>query len=183
MIEIRETEEFSNWLMGLRDARAKARIAERIRRLALGNPGDVAPVGDVERPARDDQAGAVHGAHDGVRVRLGSVRQGHLRHAHGELAERDPRHAVDSAPVESRRREAMAFDGVDGEQRLARLAGAEVEELGPRARHEQHVAAPELDRHQRRGDRGRDGHDVVVGQVAQLDLALALVDHPARLRL
>jgi putative addiction module killer protein len=46
MIEVRETETFSQWLSGLRDARAKAEVARRVRRLALGNPGDVKPVGD-----------------------------------------------------------------------------------------------------------------------------------------
>ena len=46
MIEIRETETFSVWLRGLRDAQAKARIAARVRRLAFGNPGDVRPVGE-----------------------------------------------------------------------------------------------------------------------------------------
>jgi putative addiction module killer protein len=46
VIEIRETETFSNWLLGLRDDRAKAKIASRIRRLAFGNPGDTKPVGD-----------------------------------------------------------------------------------------------------------------------------------------
>ncbi|MGA0543660.1 type II toxin-antitoxin system RelE/ParE family toxin [Brevundimonas sp. VNH65] len=45
MIEVRETEMFSDWLAALRDVRAKAEIARRIRRLALGNPGDVKPVG------------------------------------------------------------------------------------------------------------------------------------------
>jgi putative addiction module killer protein len=45
MIEIRETEVFSAWIEELRDERAKAKIAARIQRLALGNPGDVAPVG------------------------------------------------------------------------------------------------------------------------------------------
>lgn len=45
MIEIRETEVFSAWLLKLRDQAAKAAIAARIRRLAFGNPGDVAPVG------------------------------------------------------------------------------------------------------------------------------------------
>jgi len=45
MIEIRETETFSRWLAGLRDARAKAEVARRTRRLAFGNPGDVRPVG------------------------------------------------------------------------------------------------------------------------------------------
>jgi putative addiction module killer protein len=46
MIEVRETATFSGWLSGLRDARAKAEIARRVRRLALGNPGDVKPVGE-----------------------------------------------------------------------------------------------------------------------------------------
>lgn len=46
MIEIRETARFSSWLEGLRDRRGRARIVERIYRLSLGNPGDVAPVGD-----------------------------------------------------------------------------------------------------------------------------------------
>jgi len=45
MIEVRETGTFSAWLSGLRDPRAKAEIARRVRRLALGNPGDVKPVG------------------------------------------------------------------------------------------------------------------------------------------
>ena len=46
MIEVRETAAFSDWLSGLRDHRAKARIAARVRRLAHGNPGDVAPIGE-----------------------------------------------------------------------------------------------------------------------------------------
>ncbi len=46
MIEVRETDAFANWLSGLRDIRAKAEIARRVRRLALGNPGDVKPVGE-----------------------------------------------------------------------------------------------------------------------------------------
>lgn len=45
MIEVRETDAFATWLSGLRDVRAKAEIARRVRRLALGNPGDVKPVG------------------------------------------------------------------------------------------------------------------------------------------
>ncbi len=45
MIVIRETDTFSGWLQSLRDARAKARIAARVQRLSLGNPGDAKPVG------------------------------------------------------------------------------------------------------------------------------------------
>ena|SRR5581483_5396402 len=46
MLEIRETEEFANWLEGSRDRVGKAKVLVRIQRLASGNPGDVKPVGD-----------------------------------------------------------------------------------------------------------------------------------------
>lgn len=46
MIEVRQTAAFSKWMAGLRDHRARAKIAARIDRLAFGNPGDVAPVGE-----------------------------------------------------------------------------------------------------------------------------------------
>jgi putative addiction module killer protein len=46
MIEVRQTARFSKWMAGLRDSRARAKIAARIDRLALGNQGDVAPVGE-----------------------------------------------------------------------------------------------------------------------------------------
>lgn len=45
MIEIRQTDEYAQWFDGLRDRQARSRIAVRIRRLSLGNPGDVKPVG------------------------------------------------------------------------------------------------------------------------------------------
>ena len=45
MIEIRETETYSQWFSNLRDRQAKARIDIRVRRLSMGNPGDVKPVG------------------------------------------------------------------------------------------------------------------------------------------
>ena len=45
MIEIRQTDIFAAWFAGLRDRQARARITARIRRLSLGNPGDVRPVG------------------------------------------------------------------------------------------------------------------------------------------
>ena len=45
MIEIRQTEVFARWHGGIKDVRLRARIADRIDRLAGGNPGDVAPVG------------------------------------------------------------------------------------------------------------------------------------------
>ena len=46
MVEIRQTEVISNWFRKLRDHNARARIQIRIRRLSLGNFGDVKPVGD-----------------------------------------------------------------------------------------------------------------------------------------
>jgi putative addiction module killer protein len=46
MIEVRETTTYADWLGSLRDLRARTRIDIRIRRLSLGNPGDVKPVGE-----------------------------------------------------------------------------------------------------------------------------------------
>jgi putative addiction module killer protein len=45
MIDLSKTVVFSDWMAGLRDHRARAKIAARIDRLAFGNPGDVEPVG------------------------------------------------------------------------------------------------------------------------------------------
>lgn len=45
MIEVRQTEAYASWFENLRDREARARINIRIRRLSLGNPGDVRPVG------------------------------------------------------------------------------------------------------------------------------------------
>ncbi|MEQ1712507.1 MAG: type II toxin-antitoxin system RelE/ParE family toxin [Hyphomicrobium sp.] len=46
MLEIRQTPDFAEWMKGLADHKGKAKIASRIERLAHGNPGDVAPVGE-----------------------------------------------------------------------------------------------------------------------------------------
>jgi putative addiction module killer protein len=46
MLEIRETPAYAEWFAALRDRTARARIDIRIRRLALGNSGDIRPVGD-----------------------------------------------------------------------------------------------------------------------------------------
>lgn len=46
MLEVRETTAYANWFRRLRDRAAKARIDIRVRRLSLGNPGDVRPVGE-----------------------------------------------------------------------------------------------------------------------------------------
>jgi putative addiction module killer protein len=45
MLEVLQSATFESWFKGLRDIQARARITARIRRLALGNPGDVKPVG------------------------------------------------------------------------------------------------------------------------------------------
>jgi putative addiction module killer protein len=46
MLEVQKTDEFDEWLLGLVDQKAQAKIASRIERLGLGNPGDVKPVGE-----------------------------------------------------------------------------------------------------------------------------------------
>jgi|SRR6185312_4134563 len=45
-VEIVKSATFDAWLSGLRDRQARARAQVRITRLALGNPGDVQPVGE-----------------------------------------------------------------------------------------------------------------------------------------
>src|SRR5690349_20126011 len=45
MIEVRQTEAYAKWFSSLKDHNARMRIDIRIRRLSLGNPGDVKPVG------------------------------------------------------------------------------------------------------------------------------------------
>lgn len=69
MIEIRETETFSSWLKDLRDDRARAKIAARIRRLAFGNPGDVNPVGEGVSELR---------IHEGAGYRVYFIQRGSL---------------------------------------------------------------------------------------------------------
>jgi putative addiction module killer protein len=54
VIEIRQTEVYCRWFESLRDRQARARIDVRIRRLSLGNPGDVKPVGEGVSELRID---------------------------------------------------------------------------------------------------------------------------------
>ncbi len=54
MIEVRQTTAFAKWLRELRDTQARARVVARIRRLSLGNPGDVKPVGEGVSELRID---------------------------------------------------------------------------------------------------------------------------------
>jgi putative addiction module killer protein len=46
MFTIRRTRDYADWIKTLKDFRAQARIADRVDRLAAGNPGDVRPVGE-----------------------------------------------------------------------------------------------------------------------------------------
>ncbi|HUS24877.1 MAG TPA: type II toxin-antitoxin system RelE/ParE family toxin [Candidatus Binatia bacterium] len=45
MVELVKSATFDRWLSELEDFQGKARILARLRRLSLGNPGDVKPVG------------------------------------------------------------------------------------------------------------------------------------------
>lgn len=54
MIEIRKTEKYAQWLDGLRDIKARARIQVRVERLAAGNAGDARPVGEGVSELRID---------------------------------------------------------------------------------------------------------------------------------
>ncbi|WJI76170.1 MULTISPECIES: type II toxin-antitoxin system RelE/ParE family toxin [unclassified Mesorhizobium] len=46
MAILKQTATFRRWHQKLKDGRAKAAIAVRLQRLIVGNPGDVAPVGE-----------------------------------------------------------------------------------------------------------------------------------------
>jgi putative addiction module killer protein len=54
VIEVRQTDEYEKWFDSLRDRQARARIDIRVRRLSLGNPGDVKPVGEGVSELRVD---------------------------------------------------------------------------------------------------------------------------------
>jgi putative addiction module killer protein len=46
MISVKVLPEFTRWLDGVPDAKVRAVVAARVRRLSFGLPGDVAPVGE-----------------------------------------------------------------------------------------------------------------------------------------
>lgn len=54
MVEVRQTEIFAAWLRNLRDEAARSRILVRIRRVSLGNLGDVKSVGEGVSEMRID---------------------------------------------------------------------------------------------------------------------------------
>jgi putative addiction module killer protein len=57
MFEVQKTDEFDEWLSGLKDQKAKATIASRVERLGRGNAGDVRPVGAGISEMRIPRAG------------------------------------------------------------------------------------------------------------------------------
>lgn len=54
MPQVHQSEGYEMWIAALRDEEARARINVRIRRLSLGNPGDVRPVGEGVSELRID---------------------------------------------------------------------------------------------------------------------------------
>ena len=54
MFVIRKTEAYAQWIDGLRDIHARARVLVRVERLAEGNAGDVRPVGEGVSEMRID---------------------------------------------------------------------------------------------------------------------------------
>ena len=54
VVEIRQTEVYARWFRRLRDRQARVRIDSRIRRMSLGNFGDVTPVGEGVSEIRID---------------------------------------------------------------------------------------------------------------------------------
>jgi putative addiction module killer protein len=45
MVDVQQTETYARWFSKLNDKKAQARINARIRRLSIGNPGDVKAIG------------------------------------------------------------------------------------------------------------------------------------------
>jgi putative addiction module killer protein len=66
MFEVVSTREFDKWLRGLADHRGRAKVLARIDRLALGNAGDVKPIGGGLSELRIDYG-------PGYRVYLGRI--------------------------------------------------------------------------------------------------------------
>jgi putative addiction module killer protein len=54
VFEIRQTNAYARWFAKLRDRNARGRILARIRRLSLGNLGDIRPIGEGVSELRID---------------------------------------------------------------------------------------------------------------------------------
>ncbi len=46
MFEIKTTDQFDNWLVGIRDGLTRRRVVARLRKASMGLLGDVKPVGE-----------------------------------------------------------------------------------------------------------------------------------------
>ena len=46
MYEIKQTPEFEFWLLSIRDPRVRGRLLAKLRKVSLGNLGDVAPIAE-----------------------------------------------------------------------------------------------------------------------------------------
>lgn len=46
MVDVHKTDTFLKWFDALKSPQVRAKVMVRIRRLSLGNPGDVGPVGE-----------------------------------------------------------------------------------------------------------------------------------------
>jgi putative addiction module killer protein len=46
MYTIKRTEEFADWLVGIKDGLTRRRLVTRLRKASLGNLGDIKPVGE-----------------------------------------------------------------------------------------------------------------------------------------
>lgn len=70
MIEVRQTAEYARWFRRLRDRQARVRILVRIRRLSLGNPGDMLWVGEGVFEMRIDYGPGyrIYGTREGERL-------------------------------------------------------------------------------------------------------------------
>lgn len=54
MVDVRETPDFTNWLVALNDQRARLQIVRRISRIVAGNFGDAKSVGGAVSELRVD---------------------------------------------------------------------------------------------------------------------------------
>ena len=71
-MDIRKTDAFDRWVRSLRDTRGRAKVLVRIERLAMGNPGDVAPIGEgcSELRIQDGPGYRVYYRQEGERITL-----------------------------------------------------------------------------------------------------------------
>ncbi|OGT03407.1 MAG: addiction module killer protein [Gallionellales bacterium RIFCSPLOWO2_12_FULL_59_22] len=69
MFSIKRTDEFNDWLNGIRDGLTQRRLVKRLRKAALGNLGDVTPVGDGVFEMRE---------HFGPGWRMYYIQRGHM---------------------------------------------------------------------------------------------------------